>query len=90
MELVLRLLRGQHPPLGGDDNVFVGLAQMLRKSSYGALFLPASLLSGPSGTDLGDILISLGSSVDVWLTADSSKLPEPEEFEVPQIEEEGF
>ncbi len=59
MELVLRLLRGQHPPLGGDDNVFVGLAQMLRKASYGALFLPASLLSGPKGKDLGDILISL-------------------------------
>jgi hypothetical protein len=30
-----------------------------------------------------EILINLGASVDVWITVDSTKLPLPEEIELP-------
>ena len=37
-----------------------------------------------------EILISLGVSVDIWITADSSKLPMPEDFELPLLDENEF
>jgi len=37
-----------------------------------------------------EILISLGASVDIWITADSSKLPVPEDFELPLLDDNEF
>jgi beta-lactam-binding protein with PASTA domain len=34
-----------------------------------------------------EILINLGASVDIWVTVDSSKLPQPDELELPSLEE---
>ena len=34
-----------------------------------------------------EILINLGASVDIWVTVDSSKLPQPEELELPLLDE---
>jgi beta-lactam-binding protein with PASTA domain len=33
-----------------------------------------------------EILINLGSSVDVWITVDSTKLPQPDELELPEYD----
>jgi len=35
-----------------------------------------------------EILVNLGSSVDIWVTVDSTKLPLPQEIEVPVLDEE--
>lgn len=59
MEMALQLIRGGRPPLSGGDAVFLNLAQILKGASYGALFLPASLLSGTEGKKLRDLLINL-------------------------------
>jgi formylmethanofuran dehydrogenase subunit B len=59
MELVLRLVRGERLPASEDDAAFLKLAQTIKRASYGALFLPASLLSGAKGKDLSHVLISL-------------------------------
>lgn len=34
-----------------------------------------------------EILINLGASVDIWVTVDSSKLPQPEELELPLLDD---
>ncbi len=34
-----------------------------------------------------EIMINLGASVDIWVTVDSSKLPQPEELELPLLDE---
>lgn len=37
-----------------------------------------------------EILINLGSSVDIWLTVDSTKLPLPEDIVVPLLDDDDF
>jgi beta-lactam-binding protein with PASTA domain len=40
----------------------------------------------PIYTEDNEILISLGASVDIWVTVDSSKLPLPDALELPPVE----
>ncbi len=42
----------------------------------------------PVYTEENEILISLGASVDIWVTVDSSKLPLPDDLELPLLENE--
>jgi beta-lactam-binding protein with PASTA domain len=42
----------------------------------------------PVYSEEDEILINLGASVDIWITVDSSKLPLPEELELPLLEED--
>ncbi len=37
-----------------------------------------------------EILISLGASVDIWVTVDSTKLPLPEDLELPMVDDDEF
>jgi hypothetical protein len=36
--------------------------------------------------DSDDVLMNLGSAVDIWLTADSTKLPMPEDELIPSVD----